>query len=90
MKVLNRTGNAKVNQKGLADHLLRAGLITPNQLQIAIAAQKSTGMHLYEIVVAQGWVKENILEDLVNRLMGISFKSARYLNYRPTFQSFAA
>ncbi|MEY2977879.1 MAG: hypothetical protein ACO3NK_16510 [Prochlorotrichaceae cyanobacterium] len=57
-----------VNQKRLGDHLIEAGLITPWQLEVVIYDQQSTGMRLGEILVARGWVKEEILEDLADRL----------------------
>jgi hypothetical protein len=83
MKVLHFSKNSKTNQKSLEDHLVCAGLITPTQLQLAIHEQKLTRQHFVEIVVDRGWVKESILEDLANRLMGMSFMSVRYLGYRP-------
>lgn len=96
MNVLPLTKTAQAHQKSLEEHLLGAGLITPSQLHLAIREQSATGRYLYEIVIAQGWVKETILEDLANRLMGISFKSVkslRSLNYRlnqSVFEALAA
>jgi hypothetical protein len=90
MKALRLPNNSKANQKSLANHLLRAGLITSGQLKLAICEHHLTQKSLSEIVIDRGWVKEHILEDLANRLMGVSFKSARYREYRPTFEVYAA
>ena len=67
-----------VNQKRLGDHLIEAGLITPWQLEVVIYDQQSTGMRLGEIIVARGWVKEEILEDLADRLTA---KAPHYLPF---------
>lgn len=75
------------DSKRLGDHLIEAGLLNPYQLEVAIHDQERTGLRLGEIVVARGWVKEEIVEDLANRLTETSLKSVRSIKRKP-FQSF--
>ncbi len=99
MKALSLTKTTNVNpvnpvkqnnQKTLAGHLLAAGLISSSQLKLAICEYQLTRKPLSEIVIDRGWVKDYILEDLANRLMGVSFKSVRQRQYQPTFELCAA
>lgn len=78
------------DSKRLGDHLIAAGLIHPYQLEVAIHDQQRTGLRLGEIVVARGWVKEEILEDLVNRLAATTIKSVRSVKYKPVQSAQAA
>ena len=66
-----------LDHKRLGDHLLEAGLITSFQLEVVMQDQEATGMRFGEILVARGWVKEEILEDLANRLTAENAKSDR-------------
>ncbi len=75
------------DSKRLGDHLLEAGLINPYQLEVAIHDQQATGMRFGEIVVARGWVKEEIMEDLANRLTDRAQKSLRSSKHKPSFSS---
>ena len=78
------------DSKRLGDHLLEAGLINPYQLEVAIHDQYHTGLRLGEIVVARGWVKEEIMEDLANRLTDTPRKPLRSIKYKPIVSSRAA
>jgi hypothetical protein len=78
------------DSKRLGDHLLEAGLINPYQLEVAIHDQHATGLRLGEIVVARGWVKEDIMEDLANRLTETAQKSVRSIKYKPSFSARSA
>ena len=66
-----------LDHKRLGDHLLEAGLINSFQLEVVMQDQEATGMRFGEILVARGWVKEEILEDLANRLTAENAKSDR-------------
>jgi len=68
---------SNLDHKRLGDHLLEAGLITSFQLEVVMQDQEATGMRFGEILVARGWVKEEILEDLANRLTAENAKSDR-------------
>jgi hypothetical protein len=49
----------------LADLLLRAELVTASQIKEALAIQKKTLRRLPDIVLEQGWVKADVLEEMV-------------------------
>lgn len=71
-----------LDHKRLGDHLLEAGLVNSFQLEVVMQDQEATGMRLGEILVARGWVKEEILEDLANRLTAESAKSVRSSKFK--------
>ena len=55
--------------KRLGNYLIEAGLLTPDQLEVALADQKITGMRLGEILVHRGWVKETTIEYLMEKVV---------------------
>lgn len=56
-------------QKPLGKYLVEAGFISPEQLQAALAAQKSEKRRLGEILVKQGWVRRQTLEYLIEKVV---------------------
>ena len=56
-----------INQLGAC--LIESGLLSPAQIEVAVLDQKSTGMQLGEILVKRGWVKQQTIEFLMNRVI---------------------
>lgn len=54
--------------KRLGGYLLEAGLLTPNQIDVALNDQRATGMKFGEILVARGWVKEQTIEWVMEKV----------------------
>lgn len=73
--------------KRLGDHLLEAGLINSFQLEVVMQDQECTGMRLGEILVARGWVKEGIIEDLANRFANSSLKPIQSSKHKPSLET---
>lgn len=55
------------SNKPLGQTLIEAGLISINQIEIALSEQESTGMRIGEILVAHGWVKEATVDFFVEQ-----------------------
>lgn len=55
--------------KRLGSYLLDAGLITPDQVAVALNDQQATGMRLGEVLVARGWVKEQTIEWIMKKVI---------------------
>ncbi len=60
---------AKPVSKRLGTYLIEADLITQNQIDRALVEQTATKMRLGEILVKQGWIQEQALEDLIERVV---------------------
>jgi hypothetical protein len=67
--------NSDFHQKTLADskklgnYLMEAGLLTTAQLEVALADQQITGMRLGEVLVRRGWIKEETVEYLMEKVI---------------------
>jgi glycosyltransferase involved in cell wall biosynthesis len=59
--------HAKV--KPLGTYLIEAGLLTQEHINNALAEQKATGMRLGAILVQQGWIKEQTIEYLIEKVI---------------------
>ncbi|WP_404790297.1 hypothetical protein [Altericista sp. CCNU0014] len=57
------------NFKPIGAYLLESGLINSHQLQHALIQQKSTPLSLGQIVASQGWVKQQTIEYLVEKVI---------------------
>lgn len=55
--------------KPLGTYLIESDLITQKQIDSALAEQTKTKMRLGEILVKQGWIQEQTLEDLIERVV---------------------
>jgi hypothetical protein len=55
--------------KRLGAYLIEAGLLTPAQIQVALNDQEITGMRFGEIIAAHGWVKQQTIEFLMERVI---------------------
>lgn len=55
--------------KRLGGYLIEAGLITPDQVSVALNDQQSTGMRFGEVLVARGWLKEQTVEWIMQKVI---------------------
>ena len=68
-------GQPKTKQQNFADskklgnYLMEAGLLTAAQIEVALADQQITGMRLGEVLVRRGWVKEETIEYLMQKVI---------------------
>lgn len=69
----NVDNNAKqknfADSKKLGNYLMEAGLLTSAQIEVALADQQITGMRLGEVLVRRGWVKEETIEYLMQKVI---------------------
>lgn len=70
----NRTGtslaaNSIPHRKRLGSYLIEAGLLTPAQVDVALNDQKLTGMRFGEVLAARGWVKQQTIEYLMQKVI---------------------
>jgi hypothetical protein len=56
-------------QKPLGAYLVEAGLLTEAQVGVALADQGTTFLPFGEIVVTRGWVKEQTIEYLMQKII---------------------
>jgi hypothetical protein len=56
-------------RKRLGGYLVEAGLLTPSQVDVALNDQKLTGMRFGEILAARGWVKQQTIEFLMQKVV---------------------
>ena len=55
--------------KRLGGYLMEAGLLTPGQIDVALNDQKLTGMRFGDILVTRGWVKQQTIEYLMQKVI---------------------
>lgn len=55
--------------KRLGTYLVDAGLLTADQINVALNDQQATGMRFGEIIVARGWLKEKTVEWIVEKVI---------------------
>lgn len=55
--------------KPLGSYLVEAGLLTQENIDVALAEQKVSGMRLGEIIVQRGWIKEQTIEYLMRKVI---------------------
>lgn len=55
--------------KRLGSYLVDAGLLTTDQINVILNDQQATGMRFGEIVSARGWVKEQTIEWIVQKVV---------------------
>jgi hypothetical protein len=59
---------APLSQKPLGGHLIDAGLLTLDQVNVALVDQSATGMRFGEVLVIRGWLKEQTVEWIVTKV----------------------
>lgn len=63
----------------LGAYLVEAGLITPAQIEVALNDQKiRSDMRLGEVLVARGWIKQQTLDYLIQKIIEPEQKAARH------------
>lgn len=62
----------KTERKRLGEILIAGGLITPQQLEEALTAQKSLGLRLGEVLINQGLVTEENILHTMQRQLGLT------------------
>jgi len=55
--------------KRLGSYLVEAGLITQAHIDVALADQEATGLRFGEILVVRGWLKEQTIEYLMEKII---------------------
>lgn len=68
--------------KRLGGYLVEAGLLTPAQVEVVLNDQKITGMRFGEILAARGWVKQQTIEYLMQKVI-LPEKEAVHLHNKP-------
>ncbi|MBW4551899.1 MAG: hypothetical protein KME35_12435 [Aphanocapsa sp. GSE-SYN-MK-11-07L] len=61
--------SSDVGSKLLGQYLIEAQLLTPAQIDVALADQKSTGARLGEILSTRGWIKQGTIEFLMQKVV---------------------
>lgn len=55
--------------KKIGSYLVDAGLLTADQINVALNDQQATGMRFGEIIVARGWLKEQTVEWIMAKVV---------------------
>lgn len=55
--------------KRLGDYLIEAGLLTPSQVEVALADQVTTQLRFGDVLIRRGWVKEETIEYLMQKVI---------------------
>ncbi|MBD1913593.1 MULTISPECIES: hypothetical protein [unclassified Leptolyngbya] len=64
-----QVNNSPRKPKRLGGYLLEAGLLTTDQVDVALNDQQATGMRFGEVLVARGWLKEQTIEWVMRRII---------------------
>lgn len=80
-----QVNNSPRKPKRLGGYLLEAGLLTTDQVDVALNDQQATGMRFGEVLVARGWVKEQTIEWVMRRI--IMPEREAYLNWEKSQQT---
>lgn len=67
--IKNFATQALENYRPLGAYLVEAGLLTDAQVGVALADQSITSMLFGEIIVARGWLKEQTVEFIMNKVV---------------------
>ena len=67
--MITKTEEQSKIAKPLGAYLIESGMITPKQLEIALKKQSHSGKRLGTIVVDCGWVKEQTIEYLIEKIV---------------------
>jgi hypothetical protein len=58
-----------IRAKRLGGYLMEAGLLSNDQVTVALNDQRATGMRFGEVVVARGWLKEQTVEWVMEKVV---------------------
>lgn len=53
----------------MGNYLVEAELVTPAQIEVALADQRATGARLGDILVARGWLRKGTIEFIMERVV---------------------
>jgi hypothetical protein len=65
----DRNQTSVTESKRLGDYLVEAGLLTDSQIEVALADQLTTGLRFGEVLVRRGWIKEETIEYLMQKII---------------------
>jgi hypothetical protein len=65
----NQEGQIPSSSKLLGNYLIEAELLTPAQIEVALADQKVTGARLGEILATRGWIKQGTIEYIMRKVI---------------------
>lgn len=63
------TGTSKLQRKPIGRYLVEAGIVTREQVDTALNQQKQSGRRLGEILVSHGWIEQQTIEYLVEKVI---------------------
>jgi hypothetical protein len=66
--------------KRIGSYLVDAGLLTAGQIEVALNDQKVTGMRFGEILAARGWVKQQTVDYLMEKIVVPERRSKQQVN----------
>jgi hypothetical protein len=72
--------------KPLGTYLVEAGLLTHEQLSLALIEQRATGQRLGEIIAAYGWLSQTTIEYLVKKMIEPE-RETLLQNHQPTISA---
>lgn len=67
--MIGKTDEQSSTAKPLGAYLIEAGMITPEQLDIALKKQSNSGKRLGKILVDCGWIKQQTIEYLIEKIV---------------------
>ena len=67
-----------IGLKPLGEYLVEAGLLAPAQVTVALNDQTVTGLRFGEILAKRGWVREQTIEYLMDKVIEPERRSLRY------------
>ena len=67
-----------IGLKPLGEYLVEAGLLAPAQVAVALNDQTVTGLRFGEILAKRGWVREQTIEYLMDKVIEPERRSLRY------------
>lgn len=86
--MISEISNRKRTEKPLGVYLVEAGIVTPNQVKIALNEQKlSQKQRLGEILASHGWVEQQTIEYLVDKVILPERQTIEQLAYAQIHQS---
>lgn len=86
--MISEIGNRKRTEKPLGVYLVEAGIVTPDQVKIALNEQKlSQKQRLGEILSSHGWVEQQTIEYLVDKVILPERQTIEQLAYAQIHQS---
>jgi hypothetical protein len=66
---MNQGDQIPSSSKLLGNYLIEAELLTPAQIEVALADQKVTGARLGEILATRGWIKQGTIEYIMRKVI---------------------